>query len=341
MSDTLVLEAKGLCKTYKVSGENSLFARTFSAVKDVSFAVYPGETFGIVGESGCGKSTVARLLMCLEKPTAGEVYFQGRRADDLPEAQRRKLRPRFQMVFQDSGSSLNPRKRVEDILREPMRYHLANLERNDSFNAKDFSPEKSMLLDARVEELLSLVGLPADMKNRYPHEFSGGQRQRICIAKALSLNPDVIVLDEPVSALDVSVQAQILNLLRDLQEKLNLTYLFIGHGLGAVHYLSTRIAVMYRGRIVEQGGADALFSHPAHPYTKALLDAAPSADYSQRGRKRVSLSGEVDEEPPAGACPLYARCPYREGACLRFKGEMTAVPGDESHLSVCHRAWEG
>ena len=341
MSVQPVMEARGLCKRYKVSGENSLFARTFSAVKDVSFAVYPGETFGIVGESGCGKSTVARLLMCLEKPTAGEVYFQGRRADDLPEAQRRKLRPRFQMVFQDSGSSLNPRKRVEDILREPMRYHLANLERNDSFNAKDFSPEKNTFLDARVEELLSLVGLPADMKNRYPHEFSGGQRQRICIAKALSLNPDVIVLDEPVSALDVSVQAQILNLLRDLQEKLNLTYLFIGHGLGAVHYLSTRIAVMYRGRIVEQGGADALFSHPAHPYTKALLDAAPSADYSQRGRKRVSLSGEVDEEPPAGACPLYARCPYREGACLRFKGEMTAVPGDESHLSVCHRAWEG
>ncbi len=362
MSVQPVMEARGLCKRYKVSGENSLFARTFSAVKDVSFAVYPGETFGIVGESGCGKSTVARLLMCLEKPTAGEVFFQGRRADDLPEAQRRKLRPRFQMVFQDSGSSLNPRKRVEDILREPMQYHFANLDSQNSFNAEDsscgflgkgpgenrslaskerFSPEKNTFLDARVEELLSLVGLPADMKNRYPHEFSGGQRQRICIAKALSLNPDVIVLDEPVSALDVSVQAQILNLLRDLQEKLNLTYLFIGHGLGAVHYLSTRIAVMYRGRIVEQGGADALFSHPAHPYTKALLDAAPSADYSQRGRKRVSLSGEVDEEPPAGACPLYARCPYREGACLRFKGEMTAVPGDESHLSVCHRAWEG
>lgn len=326
MSDTPVLEAKGLCKTYKVSGENSLFAKTFSAVKDVSFAVYPGETFGIVGESGCGKSTVARLLMCLEKPTVGEVYFQGQRTDNLPEAQRRKLRPRFQMVFQDSGSSLNPRKRVGDLIREPMQYHGLGSARE---------------IDARVEELLSLVGLPAEMKNRYPHEFSGGQRQRICIAKALSLNPDVIVLDEPVSALDVSVQAQILNLLRDLQEKLNLTYLFIGHGLGAVHYLSSRIAVMYRGRIVEMGGSDALFDHPAHPYTRALLDAAPVADYALRGRNRVSLSGEVDEEPPAGACPLYARCPYRDESCLRFQGEMTAVPKDETHLSVCHRAWEG
>ena len=326
MSSTPVLEVKGLCKTYKVSGENSLFARTFSAVKDVSFAVYPGETFGIVGESGCGKSTVARLLMCLEKPTAGEVYFQGNRTDDLPETQRRKLRPRFQMVFQDSGSSLNPRKRVGDLIREPMQYHRLG-------NAKE--------IDARVEELLSLVGLPAEMKNRYPHEFSGGQRQRICIAKALSLNPDVIVLDEPVSALDVSVQAQILNLLRDLQERLNLTYLFIGHGLGAVHYLSTRIAVMYRGRMVEMGGSDALFDHPVHPYTKALLDAAPVADYALRGRNRVSLSGEVDEDPPAGACPLYARCPYRDESCLRFKGTMTAVPNDETHLSVCHRAWEG
>ncbi len=326
MSVQPVVEARNLRKDYRITGENSLFAKTFSAVRDVSFSVYPGETFGIVGESGCGKSTVARLLMCLEKPTAGEVYFQGRRVDGLPEARRRKLRPRFQMVFQDSGSSLNPRKRVEDILREPMRYHRMG-------SGKE--------IDKRVEELLSLVGLPEEMKNRYPHEFSGGQRQRICIARALSLNPDVIVLDEPVSALDVSVQAQILNLLRDLQEKLKLTYLFIGHGLGAVHYISTRVAVMYRGRIVETGGADELFDHPAHPYTKALLDAAPSADYALRGRNRVALEGEADEEPPAGACPLYTRCPYREEQCLRFAGNSTAVPGNEAHVSVCHRAWEG
>ena len=326
MNGTPIAEVRNLCKDYRVSGENSLTAKTFSAVKDVSFSVYPGETFGIVGESGCGKSTVARLLMCLEKPTSGEVYFQGRRTDNLPEARRRKIRPRFQMVFQDSGSSLNPRKRVEDILREPMEYHMTG---------------DKKWMDDRVEELLSLVGLPAEMKNRYPHEFSGGQRQRICIAKALSLNPDLVVLDEPVSALDVSVQAQILNLLRDLQEKLKLTYIFIGHGLGAVHYISTRIAVMYMGRTVETGASDELFDHPAHPYTKALLDAAPSADYALRGRSRVSLQGEMDDHSLEGACPLYPRCPYRTEDCLRFSGKMSGVPGREDHLSVCLRAWEG
>ena len=192
MPETPVAEVRSLCKEYRITGENALFSRTFSAVRDVSFQIFPGETFGIVGESGCGKSTVARLLMCLEKPTKGEVYFRGERVDDLPEGRRRFLRPRFQMVFQDSGSSLNPRKRVLDILGEPMAYHGI---------AKGRQAEK------RAEELLSMVGLNPEMKNRYPHEFSGGQRQRVCIAKALSLNPDLIVLDEPVSALDVSVQA--------------------------------------------------------------------------------------------------------------------------------------
>lgn len=325
MSQALV-ETRKLCKDFKISGENSLFAKTFSAVKDVNIAVYPGETFGIVGESGCGKSTVAKLIMCLEKPTAGEIWFQGQRVDDLPEGKRREIRPRFQMVFQDSGSSLNPRKRVEDILAEPMRYHRLG---------------DRKWVENRVEELLSMVGLPVEMKNRYPHEFSGGQRQRICIAKALSLNPDLIVLDEPVSALDVSVQAQILNLLRELQEKLNLTYLFIGHGLGAVHYISHRIAVMYMGRVVEMGPSDELFDHPAHPYTKALLDAAPVADYALRGRNRVSLQGEIDEHPKDGVCPLYHRCPYKTEACLRFSNELQELPGRKGHLSACDKAWEG
>ncbi len=324
MSQTPLAEVRSLCKDYRITGENTLFSKTFSAVKNVSFAVYPGETFGIVGESGCGKSTVAKLIMCLEKPTAGEVWFQGKRVDDLPEGKRRALRPRFQMVFQDSGSSLNPRKRVEDILREPMLYHRAG-------NAKEIT--------RRVEELLDMVGLPVEMKNRYPHEFSGGQRQRICIAKALSLNPDLIVLDEPVSALDVSVQAQILNLLRDLQERLGLTYLFIGHGLGAVHYISTRIAVMYMGQVVEMGASDELFDHPAHPYTKALLDAAPVADYALRGRNRVSLRGEIDDQPKPGACPLYHRCPCADTACLSFSGQSLEIaPG---HMTLCARAWEG
>ena len=317
-----VLECRHLSKAYRLAGENSLSKKTFRAVEDVSFSVRPGETFGIVGESGCGKSTVARLLMCLEKPTQGEVYFRGQRVDTLPEKERRKLRPRFQMVFQDSGSSLNPRKQVRDILLEPMRYHRA-----------DSQPE------ARLETLLSMVGLPAEMKNRYPHEFSGGQRQRICIARALSLNPDVVVLDEPVSALDVSVQAQILNLLRDLQERLGLTYVFIGHGLGAVHYISHRIAVMYRGRIVEIGPSEELFDHPAHPYTKALLDAAPAADAEDRYRPRDVLKGEIEEKAPEDACPLYHRCPRANAECLRFQDDMQPVAPE--HFSVCTRAWEG
>lgn len=323
MADAPVLEARHLTKRYRMAGESSLLQKTFLAVEDVSLAIRPGETFGIVGESGCGKSTVARLLMCLEKPTAGEVYFRGRRIDDLPESRRRALRPRFQMVFQDSGSSLNPRKQVRDILREPMQYHRIGDARQ---------------IDARTEELLSLVGLPQDMLGRYPHEFSGGQRQRICIARALSLNPDVIVLDEPVSALDVSVQAQILNLLRDLQEKLGLTYVFIGHGLGAVHYISHRIAVMYMGRVIESGASDELFDRPCHPYTKALLDAAPAAEIGSRFRPREMLRGEIGQQAPAGACPLYHRCGKALESCLAFSGELREISPD--HFTVCCRARE-
>ena len=208
MNQQPVIITKALSKDFRISSENALFSRTFPALRDVNLSVYPGETFGVVGESGCGKSTLARLLLCLDKPTAGEIWFRDTRLDTLPEGQRRRIRPHIQMVFQDSGSSLNPRKRVKDILGEPMRYHRT---------------VPSRQTEERVEELLTMVGLPPEMKNRYPHEFSGGQRQRVCIARALSLNPEVIVLDEPVSALDVSVQAQILNLLRDLQQKLGLT----------------------------------------------------------------------------------------------------------------------
>lgn len=301
MPETL-MELRHVSKRYRVSGENSLFARSFDAVQDVSLRVTAGRTFGIVGESGCGKSTLARLMMCLEKPTAGEIWFEGRRVDSLPETRRRLLRPRFQMVFQDSGSSLNPRKRVEDILREPMRYHRV-------------CPDNT--IDARVDELMEQVGLPTGMRARYPHEFSGGQRQRVCIARALSLKPDIIVLDEPVSALDVSVQAQILNLLRDLQERLGLTYVFIGHGLGAVHYISHEIAVMYMGRVVEAGPSELLFDRPAHPYTKALLDAAPVADDTLRGRERTVLAEEIGDQAARAGCPLLPRCPYAEAACQK------------------------
>ena len=319
-----LLEVRALSKTYPASAGSLLRRDRFAAVQEVSFTVQRGETFGIVGESGCGKSTVARLIMALERPDSGQVLLEGQRIDNLPERHLRPLRPLFQMVFQDSGSSLNPRKRVAELLSEPMVYH-GVVSRQEAA--------------ARVDRLLDMVGLPQDMRDRYPHEFSGGQRQRICIARALSLNPDAVVLDEPVSALDVSVQAQILNLLRDLQQELGLTYLFIGHGLGAVRYMSHRMAVMYMGEIVETGDAEELFDHPAHPYTRALLDAAPVADYALRNRARASLQGEVSASVRTG-CPLRERCPYALAECAAIQPGLSPLPGRPEHLSACRRAAE-
>ena len=325
--DTPVLAAKNLHRAFPAEGEHHLFHRRMHpAVSGVSFEIYPGETFGLVGESGCGKSTVAKLLMGLEKLDEGEVYLEGQRIDRLSPNQLRPLRPRFQMVFQDSGSSLNPRKRVMDILREPMLYH---------------GVAKPDTVQARIDELLEQVGLPKEMKHRYPHEFSGGQRQRICIARALSLEPKVIVLDEPVSALDVSVQAQILNLLRDLQEQMHLTYLFIGHGLGAVRYISHRIGVMYMGRLVECGEAEELFAHPAHPYTRALLDAVPVADYALRNRPRITLAGEVGEvQASSKGCPFAPRCPMAKPGCLEHVPELLPLSGTSGRTVACLRAEE-
>ena len=323
MADTPILELRGLSKSFR-QPDGLMRYKAFPAVRDVSLTVRPGEAFGIVGESGCGKTTVARLIMGLEQPTAGEVWFKGQRIDNLPEEQRRLIRPQFQMVFQDSGSSLNPRKRVVDILAEPMLYH----------HVVDASQ-----VEKRVDALLTQVGLPAELKTRYPHEFSGGQRQRVCIARALSLKPDLLVLDEPVSALDVSVQAQILNLLKDLQAELGLTYIFIGHGLGAVRYVSSHIAVMYMGRVVETGPSDTLFEHPAHPYTKALLDAAPVADYALRGRWRVTVIGEVSQDTPDSGCAFRGRCPFATPACEQANAALSAVGGD--HWSACIAAEGG
>ncbi|MGN0778787.1 MAG: ABC transporter ATP-binding protein [Aristaeellaceae bacterium] len=319
---TPLMEVRALRKTYPAANGSLLHRARFTAVEDVSFTVEKGETFGIVGESGCGKSTVAKLIMGLEKPDSGEVLLEGRRIDPLSERQLKPLRPLFQMVFQDSGSSLNARKRVADILAEPMLYHHI-VTRQDAAR--------------RVDELLELVGLPAAARNRYPHEFSGGQRQRICVAKALSLNPKLVILDEPVSALDVSVQAQILNLLKDLQQQLGLTCVFIGHGLGAVRYVSHRIAVMYMGRVLETGDAETLFAHPAHPYTKALLDAAPIADFDQRNRQRLSLKGEAHAASLSG-CPFRDRCPFASADCAGRTPLLTPVAGDAAHLSACDRA---
>lgn len=321
-----ILEARALYKAFPAEGEQRLLhRRMIPVVEGVSFQLFQGMTLGLVGESGCGKSTVAKLLMGLEHPDSGEILLEGKRIDHLPERRLRPLRTRFQMVFQDSGSSLNPRKRVGDILRAPMLYH--HVISRDA-------------VERRIDELLEQVGLPSQMKQRYPHEFSGGQRQRICIARALSLNPQILVLDEPVSALDVSVQAQILNLLRDLQQQLGLTYLFIGHGLGAVRYISHRIGVMYMGRLVETGDAETLFAHPAHPYTQALLDASPVADYALRDRPRIMLAGEAGEDAPEGGCPFAPRCPQAQPRCWTQRPELLPLREDAERNVACLRAEE-
>lgn len=239
---------------------------SIQAVNDVSFTIYEGETLGLVGESGCGKTTIGKLLAALEKPTNGKILFDGNDIVTMKERELKKIRTQFQMVFQDTYSSLNPRKHIYEILSKPMLYH-------------KISSQSTVEQD--MHKILDMVGLPKTALGRYPHEFSGGQRQRIGIAKALSLNPRFLICDEPVSALDVSVQAQILNLLNDLKKELHLTMLFIGHGLGAVNYVSDRVAVMHQGQFVEEGNAKEVFMHPQHPYTKTLIEAVPEIRYTR------------------------------------------------------------
>jgi oligopeptide transport system ATP-binding protein len=319
---TPLLEVRGLKKHYPIRG--GIIPHTIGkvyAVDGVDFELLPGQTLGLVGESGCGKSTIGRQLVDLEKPTEGQILYKGQELNTITDKEMKKIRTEIQMVFQDPYSSLNPRKPVIDILAAPMLYH-------------GICTRKTM--QQEVDRLLDLVGLPKNSKERYPHEFSGGQRQRIGIAKALSLRPRLIVCDEPVSALDVSIQAQILNLLRSLQSELNLTYLFIGHGLDAVHYSSDRIAVMYLGKIVEIADADELFINPIHPYTKALCNAAPVPNPKERDRERTILQGELpsNTEAPVG-CRFYSRCPYATEQCKIAEPKLAPITSGSSHLAAC------
>jgi oligopeptide transport system ATP-binding protein len=302
-----------------------LFDRTASAVKAVdgiSFDIYKGETLGLVGESGCGKTTAGRTILQLYRPTSGRVYLDGNELTSMGGSQLRKMRRRMQMIFQDPFASLNPRQTISRIISEPMRVH------------KLRSHAEQM---TRVEELLELVQLNPGYVNRYPHEFSGGQRQRVGIARALASDPEFIVCDEPISALDVSIQAQIVNLLEELQDRLNLTYLFIAHDLSMVRHICDRVAVMYLGIMVELAGRTDLYTAPLHPYSQALLSAVPIPDPKKtRARRRTILKGDPPSpvNPPSG-CRFHPRCPIADAQCAKARPEWREVAPD--HWVACHK----
>ncbi len=316
---TALYEITNLSKRFTVGSRFSRQGkRVVQAVDGVSLSIQPGETLGLVGESGCGKSTLGRCLSRLYEISDGKLVFDGTDISTLSTAQMRPLRRKMQMVFQDPYASLNPRRRVFDLIAEPLRIHLS-------------LPDAEV--KSRVAGLLEQVGLLPDHAQRYPHEFSGGQRQRIGIARAIALEPKLVILDEPVSALDVSVQAQIVNLLADLQERLKLTYVFVAHDLSVVRQVSTRIAVMYLGSIVEIGDADSIFDRPSHPYTQALISAVPKPVNSE-GRKRIILTGDVPSpiNPPSG-CRFHPRCPVAQDKCRVDRPTLTVANG---RTAACH-----
>ncbi|MCQ6562293.1 ABC transporter ATP-binding protein [Paenibacillus mendelii] len=319
MADIL-LTTDGLTKHYPVNG--GLFSKSQQkvyALDKVNLTLYKREIVGVVGESGCGKSTLAKVLLRLIEPTEGTIHFDGREITGLDRKQMRDVRREMQFIFQDPFSSLNPRKKVIDLISEPLDiYRIGTRKEREN----------------RVYELLDIVGLTKNHADRYPHQFSGGQRQRIGIARALALNPKLVICDEPVSALDVSVQAQILNLLQDLQEQFGLSYLFIAHGLDAVRHISNRIAVMYLGKLVEVGDSEEVFTRPRHPYTKALISAIPEIN-PEHAAAPIKLTGEIPSpiNPPSG-CRFHTRCPF---AVERCKSEMPELKvAEDGHAVACH-----
>ena len=313
------IQVNHLKKYFPAAGSTILNRRYVKAVDDVTFDIRQGETLGLVGESGCGKSTLGRALINLYPPTAGQVIFDGQDIAKLGARKMKSFRKRMQFIFQDPSASLNPRQTVREILMEPYLIHKVGTVKER---------------EERVRFLMDRVGLEPYYLSRYPHEMSGGQKQRVGIARALAINPELIVCDEAVSALDVSIQAQVINLLEELQEEFSLTYLFISHNLSIVHHISDRVAVMYLGKIVELGAHDAIYERPGHPYSQALISAIPSAD--RRGtEERVLLTGDVPSpvNPPAG-CRFHTRCPHCMDICTRETPPLKETEPD--HLVACH-----
>ncbi|HYE84646.1 MAG TPA: oligopeptide/dipeptide ABC transporter ATP-binding protein [Clostridia bacterium] len=314
-----IIEVRDLVKHFEITSTRGLHKSYVKAVDGVSFDIHEGETLGLVGESGCGKSTTGRLILRLIKPTSGEIYLEGRNINDISQKELRGIRKDIQVVFQNPYSALDPKMTIEDILSEPLSIHKIVFKYN---------------YDKEVRRLLELVGLSYKDAKKFPHEFSGGQRQRIGIARAIAARPKFIICDEPVSALDVSVQSQILNLLDDLQKELKVSYLFIAHGLNVIRHVSNRVGVMYLGKIVEIGTVEEIFNTPVHPYTKALLSSAPVPDPFSQREKEV-LKGEIPSpvSTPSG-CSFHTRCRYAMGICSEKKPFLQSI--NENHRVSCH-----